>query len=57
MISDISKAENIYIATGYTDMRKSIVSTLFFNTKGIKNVERRRKRIIHAVNKTGFLIK
>ena len=24
MLGDISKAEKIYIATGYTDMRKSI---------------------------------
>ena len=35
----------------------AIVSTLLFNTNGIKNVERRRKRIIYSVNKTDFLIK
>lgn len=33
------------------------ISTLLFNTKGIRNIERRRKRIMYAVNKTGFLLK
>ena len=33
------------------------ISTLLFNTRGIRNVERRRKRIMYAINKTGFMIK
>lgn len=45
------------INSSVAESMNAIVSTLLFNTKGIKNVERRRKRIIYAVNKTGFLIK
>lgn len=33
------------------------ISTLLFNTKGICDTERRRKRIMYAINKTGFLLK
>ena len=33
------------------------ISTLLFNTRGIKNIERRRKRIMYAINKTGFLLR
>ena len=33
------------------------ISVILFNTKGIKNDERRRKRIMYAINKTGFTIK
>lgn len=33
------------------------VSTLLFNTKGIRNNERRKKRIMYAVNKEGFILK
>ena len=35
----------------------SQISLLLFNTKGIRNNERRRKRIIYAINKEGFTIK
>ena len=45
------------INSSVAESMNAIVSTLLFNTKGIKNVERRRKRIIYSVNKTGFLIK
>lgn len=33
------------------------ISTLLFNTRGIRNHERRRKRIMYSVNKDGFLLK
>jgi len=32
------------------------VSTLFYNTRSIRDSERRRKRIMYAVNKSGFII-
>ncbi|MGN1344564.1 MAG: transposase [Traorella sp.] len=35
----------------------SQISVLLFNTKGIRNDERRRKRIIYAINKTNFSIR
>ena len=35
----------------------SQISLLLFNTKGIRNNERRRKRIMYAINKEGFTIK
>lgn len=33
------------------------ISTLLFNTKGIRNHHRRKKRIMYVINKTGFTIK
>lgn len=33
------------------------ISTLLFNTKGIRNHERRKKRIMYMINKTGFSVK
>ena len=39
------------------EILNSTISLLLFNTRGIRNVERRRKRIMYAVNKTGFMIK
>lgn len=45
------------INSSVAESLNAIISTLLFNTKGIRNVERRRKRILYAVNKTGFLIK
>lgn len=35
----------------------SQISQLLLNTRGIRNVERRRKRIMYAINKTGFILK
>lgn len=35
----------------------SQISVILFNTKGIRNDERRKKRIMYAINKTGFSIK
>ena len=35
----------------------SRISSIIFNSKGIRNHERRRKRIMYAINKNGFLLK
>ena len=35
----------------------SQVKLVLYNSKGIRNSERRRKRIMYAINKSGFLIK
>ena len=45
------------INSSIAESMNAIISTLLFNTKGIRNVERRKKRIIYAVNKSGFLLK
>ncbi|MBR3346460.1 MAG: transposase, partial [Solobacterium sp.] len=45
------------INNGVAESLNSTISLLLFNTRGIRNVERRRKRIMYAVNKTGFMIK
>ncbi len=45
------------INSGIAESMNATISTLLFNTKGIRNTERRRKRIMYVVNKTGFLLK
>ncbi len=45
------------VNNGIAEGLNASISTLLFNTRGIRNVERRRKRIMYAVNKTGFMIK
>ena len=45
------------INSSVAESMNATVSTLLFNTKGIRNTERRRKRIMYAVNKTGFVLK
>lgn len=45
------------INSSIAESMNATISTLLFNTKGIRNIERRRKRIMYAVNKTGFLLK
>ena len=42
---------------GVAENINSTVSLILYNTKGIRNHERRRKRIMYSVNKTGFLLK
>jgi transposase len=41
---------------GVAESLNATVSTLLFNTRGIRNSERRKKRIMYAVNKDQFLI-
>lgn len=45
------------INSSIAESMNATVSTLLFNTKGIRNNERRRKRIMYAVNKSGFTFK
>ena len=49
--------KNRRVSNGVAESLNALISTLLFNTRGIRNVERRRKRIMYAVNKTGFMIK
>lgn len=45
------------INNSVAESMNSIIKDLLHNTKGIRNHERRKKRIMYAVNKTGFSIK
>lgn len=45
------------INSSVAESMNATVSTLIFNTRGIRNSERRRKRIMFAVNKSGYSLK
>lgn len=45
------------INSSIAESMNATISTLLFNTRGIRNSERRRKRIIYAINHTGFSLK
>ena len=45
------------INNGVAESINSVVSLILYNTKGIRNHERRRKRIMYCVNKEGFLLR
>lgn len=45
------------INNSITESINSQISVILFNTKGIRNDERRKKRIMYAINKAGFSIK
>ena len=45
------------VNNGVAESINAAIAVLLFNTRGIRNVERRRKRIMYAINKTGFMIK
>ena len=45
------------INNGVAEGINATISLLLFNTRGIRNNRRRRKRILYAVNKTGFRLK
>lgn len=42
---------------GVAESLNSRISLLLFNTKGMRSSERRRKRILYAINRSGFSIK
>lgn len=42
---------------GVAESLNNTVATLIYNTHGMRNNKRRRKRILYAINKTGFSIK
>ena len=45
------------INNGVAESINSLISIVLFNTKGIHNHERRKKRIMYSINKEGFLLK
>ena len=45
------------INNGVAESINAQVKLLLYNTRGIRNHERRRKRIMYAINKEGFSIK
>ncbi len=45
------------INNGVAEGINATISLLLFNTRGIRNNRRRRKRILYAVNKSGFKLK
>jgi len=57
IINSFIKYKGKRINNGVAESINETVSSLIYNTKGIRNIERRRKRIMYAVNKTGFVLK
>lgn len=57
IINSFTRYKGRKISNGIAEGINSEISTLLFNTRGIKNHRRRRKRILYAVNKKGFKIK
>ncbi len=49
--------KNRRVSNDVAESLNALISTLLYITKGIRNVERRCKRIMYAVIKTGFMIK
>lgn len=49
--------KGVRINNGVAESLNASVKILLYNTRGIRNHERRRKRIMYAINKTGFTIK
>lgn len=45
------------INNSVAESMNAIIKRLLYNTKGIRNSDRRKKRIMYAINKTGFTIK
>lgn len=57
IVNSFSQYKGRRVNNGVAESLNAQISTLLFNTRGIRNVERRRKRIVYAINKTGFMIK
>ena len=57
IVNSFSQYKGRRVNNGVAESLNAQISTLLFNTRGIRNVERRRKRIMYAINKTGFMIK
>lgn len=56
IINSFIRYRNRRLNSGVAESINQNVSSLIYNTKGIRNSERRRKRIMYAVNKEGFTI-
>lgn len=46
--------KNRRINNGVAESMNSIIATVIYNSKGIRNHDRRRKRIMYVINKSGF---
>lgn len=57
ILNSFIKYKGRRINNGVAEGINASISTLLFNTRGIRNNRRRRKRILYAINKTGFKLK
>lgn len=57
IINSFSLYRGRRINNSVAESMNAIIADLISNTKGIRNSERRKKRIMYAVNKTGFSLK
>ena len=57
IINSFIRYEGLRVNNGVAESLNSRISVLLFNTRGIRDSERRRKRIMYAVNRSGFSIK
>lgn len=54
IVNSFNTWEGKRINNGVAESINQNVATLIYNTKGIRNNDRRRKRIMYSINKTGF---
>ena len=57
IINSFSLYRGRRINNSVAESMNATIKDLISNTKGIRNSERRKKRIMYAVNKTGFSLK
>ena len=57
ILNSFIRYEGRRINNGVAEGINATISLLLFNTRGIRNNKRRRKRILYAVNKSGFKLK
>ena len=57
IINSFSYYRGRRISNSVAESLNAQVKLVLYNSKGIRNSERRRKRIMYAVNKSGFLLK
>lgn len=48
--------KNRRINNGVSESRNNIITSLIYNTGGIRNHHRRRKRIMYVINRPGFTL-
>ena len=54
IINSFVRIDEIRINNGIAESINESVSLIIYNTKGIRNSERRRKRIMYSINRNGF---
>lgn len=57
IINSFSFYKGVRINSSVAESMNSLIATLLYNTKGIRNSERRRKRIMYCINKDPFCLK